>query len=161
MHLEKRSAAALSAACCAGVKWVVGRSFWHLRCVAWNWVERGSIPLLEPNVIAPLELGSGKLLTPFARMHFVNLRAALRLPAPIATRTPTLPPDDVEEPPPFADELPPDEDELPLCDLATFATPGELLPPQPATVTAIASAPSAASAVGPGCERAIGFVTFS
>ena len=160
-------AVVLAAACCAGVKWGVGRSFRHFRIAAWNCGERGSMPLPEPNWREPPAPGSGKLATPFTRMHLENLSAALRPPAPIATSTaPPAPPALAAEPLPAE----PTEEEPELdapavpeawCDLPSVATLGELPPPQPASAAAIASAASAASAVGRRRERAIGFVTFS
>src|SRR5271169_4857942 len=68
MHLEKASSSCSSCACCAGVGGPpLGESAWQAFCAAWNVGEVGSIP--PPRWIAPLLLGSGKLVTPCSRMQ--------------------------------------------------------------------------------------------
>jgi hypothetical protein len=46
-----------------------GRSFWHFARAAWNAGDEGSTPVPAWKTKPPPALGSGKLGTPFARMH--------------------------------------------------------------------------------------------
>ena len=64
---EKSSASTRAWACCAADGWPpVGRSSRQVRSAAWNCGDCGLIPSAEPNVMEPLELGSGKPAKPWA-----------------------------------------------------------------------------------------------
>jgi hypothetical protein len=74
MHLAKFNPRRLCAVC-AVLAWAGGRYFWHSARAARNAGALTDTPLTEivwafPSISIPLLLKSGKLVTPFARIHF-------------------------------------------------------------------------------------------
>ncbi len=61
--------------CVPGVRPPIGISFWHFACVASNTGDEGSTPASFLNWNPPPGSGSGKLGTPWARMHLAYASA--------------------------------------------------------------------------------------
>jgi hypothetical protein len=81
MHAAKRRAAARSLAdICSGTP-PFGSSFWHACWADWNTGDCGSSPDRGVSVISPRRVGSGKFVTPCARMHRANVSPGLSVEA--------------------------------------------------------------------------------
>src|ERR1700678_3717205 len=130
MHTVNLSNWARPCACCAAVGMPpLGSRFRHVLSAAWNCGDWETVP---PTKIVPPELGSGKLTTPWERMHWAYLSMSAPLP-PLMTMTACGPPPGAPLPafvaPPPPPPAPAEGDSVVVVVEPTLATLGDAEPP--------------------------------